>query len=252
MKSAPLAWFGCRNEVVNSMPVRFDRIYVQFGKLKKKLRPWRTVADFGFIEGSPDDPVLLDDFGDAPDDGGLIVGLTVERLKREVKFGIPGSAVAMRNGIVLADDDLVVPGDVIEFVKKRKRRKTAAGQPLPLSETQGVPHTVQSEPQETTVAANYDPAKFVVSRQDLAVHYRGKTCELGNTKMFELLERLKRCPKDYISYDTLKQDVWKDDLVEDKTVQKQVSLLRAALLKDDIGGVIIDGKQKGHYTLRLT
>ena len=219
------------------MIVRFDPIYVQCGKLKQKFRPWRTTADFAFIEASPDDPLRLDDFGE-DSDGGLIVGLTVERLKREVKFAVPGSAVAMRNGVALADGDLVVPGDVIEFVRHRASEKSR----------ESLHQEAADEPASDSDI--HDDTKLVLS--NFSVKYKGQECFLGNHKPFAILERLNRTPKDFVSLETLRQDIWGViDLVDDETIQKHVSNLRKKLEKAGVDGIVIDGEQRGHYRLVL-
>lgn len=112
----------------------YDPICVQYGTLKKELYPYETLADISFSGQSVDDCVRI---YVCPDEW-TQVGLTVERLRRKVTFantrGIPNSATAFRNGVPLGNDDQVLPGNVIEFVRRRelaarrraKRSKTAS------------------------------------------------------------------------------------------------------------------------------
>jgi hypothetical protein len=100
----------------------YPLIYVQFGSRKQKLRPWRTVPDAGLLQGSPHAGVQIKDFGKASD-GRRIVGITVNRLRKEVQFPIPGSAMASRNGATLSDNDIVVPGDLIELFSQGEAKK---------------------------------------------------------------------------------------------------------------------------------
>lgn len=113
-------------------------------------------------------------------------------------------------------------------------------------------------PEDETPAADEDEplgqeqAKPVVDGDTFSVSYRGKSCQLRNTKEFALFERLNRRPGQYFSNDTLIQDVWGDALVERNTVQRTVSNLRQKLSEAGFEGIEIDGTtNRGHYALIL-
>src|SRR4051794_35416384 len=59
--------------------------------------------------------------------------------------------------------------------------------------------TLVSRPVETAI---------YVDRDRLQVEFRGRTCVLGNTLPFKLLERLARRPNTYVTHEELLYDVW--------------------------------------------
>jgi 7-cyano-7-deazaguanine synthase in queuosine biosynthesis len=77
----------------------------------------------------------------------------------------------------------------------------------------------------------------------------GKSCFLGNTMEYRLLERLNRRPGDYISVNQLRDDVWQNPSTEKNTVQRTVSNLRRKLESAGMSAIKIDGSQKDHYRL---
>lgn len=87
----------------------FDPIYVQLGTLKQKLHPYETLDDLSFLINGT---ICIDDCVQ-------IVDLTLDHLKKALRFGIPRSAIAIRNDVPLADDELIQPGDVVEFVEEQ-------------------------------------------------------------------------------------------------------------------------------------
>jgi hypothetical protein len=219
-----------------------DAIYVQYGTLKQKLRPWGTKDDLDFLINlgvAPDDCIKID-LSVCSDDN-VQVGLTVERLKRELKFGIPGTATAFRNGLPLGNDAQVLPGDVIEFVRRRASKKMRS----PLQ---------QKAPSDAALAhedEDHDDSKLVLS--GFTARFKGQKCFLGNTKPFALLVRLNRRPGWYVSVPELKEDICGvDSPVNDNTIQKHASDLRTQLRNAGMDGIEIDGKVKGHYRLVLT
>ena len=93
--------------------------------------------------------------------------------------------------------------------------------------------------------------KFDNQPNTFTVSYKGKSCFLGNKTMFHLLVRLNQSPSTPVSYHTLAQDVWGDDLTTDWTIQKQANLLKKKLRAEGLQGVEINGSVKGHYSLIL-
>jgi DNA-binding response OmpR family regulator len=92
----------------------------------------------------------------------------------------------------------------------------------------------------------------LLDRQLLSVVYAGKRCFLGNTLPFKLLERLARCPNQYVSNEQLLDDVW-DRLVTRMAIRSVVKVLRSRLREAGLGRVAdaIDGHVTGHYALML-
>ncbi len=127
-------------------------------------------------------------------------------------------------------------------------------QPPIAGETSDAPSSVVAPDEQhgqgtsPTTAAN----KLLVDRDTFSASYRGKTCPLGNTNEFILLERLARRPGVYVSISSLIDDVWHDENTEKNTVQRTVSNLRSKLADEFGTGVQIDGSQKGHYALILS
>jgi hypothetical protein len=89
------------------MPTIYDPIYVQFRTLKQELRPYETVADISFLING----------GMSVSSCVQVAGLNVKRLRRVVRLGISRHALAVRDGLPLAESDEVLPGDMLEFVE---------------------------------------------------------------------------------------------------------------------------------------
>jgi len=109
-----------------------------------------------------------------------------------------------------------------------------------------------SEKPKDDKQASEDALTFTVDKDTFTVSYRGKRLFLGNVREFWLLERLNRCPGNYLNTITLMEDVWNDIDAEKSTVQKTVSNLRKKLKKAGFEGVVIDGEQADHYALKLS
>ena len=86
-----------------------------------------------------------------------------------------------------------------------------------------------------------DPALF-------EARFRGKSCRLGNTLEFRLLERLNQQPNRYVSHNDLSNDVWGDDQTTKNSIQRVVCNVRRKLGGDGLA-VRIDGSQRLHYRL---
>jgi len=128
--------------------------------------------------------------------------------------------------------------------------------PPPIGDSSAISDVVRPSTPQPVVAEDEvlpSPApvsnKLVMSRDTFTASYRGKTCELGFTKEFELLERLNQTPGIYIPVARLIDDVWKDDNTEKGTVQTTVKHLRRKIKK--LNGIEI-GSIKDHYKLILT
>ena len=90
-----------------------------------------------------------------------------------------------------------------------------------------------------------------VNRGMLSVLWKGRTCYLGYTLPFRLIERLAQRPGHYLRVDRLADDLW-DGPRAASTVRSAVSDLRAKLVAAGMRDLasMIDGSNPGHYGLR--
>ena len=90
----------------------------------------------------------------------------------------------------------------------------------------------------------------IVDVATFSVHWDGKTCVLGNTLPFRLLERLGRRPNQFIHCDQLLDDVWQC-LRSREAIRSVVKVLKQKLVQagmDDLAASI-NGNQPHHYGL---
>ncbi len=99
------------------------------------------------------------------------------------------------------------------------------------------------------VAQENDPAAFVVDQDRFEVRCGPARCFLGNTKEFHLLVRLFQARAQFLSIQTLRTDVWRDDDTEKSTIQRTVSNVRRKLRNEKFENVEIDGSQRDYYRL---
>jgi DNA-binding winged helix-turn-helix (wHTH) protein len=92
---------------------------------------------------------------------------------------------------------------------------------------------------------------LIIDRSKFTVSYKGRSCFLGNSKPFQLLERLSEARGNYLSLGELIQDVWKGKHISNEAVQRQASILRCSLKAAGIEDIVIDGSQPDHYRLIL-
>jgi DNA-binding response OmpR family regulator len=64
-----------------------------------------------------------------------------------------------------------------------------------------------------------DPAALyqqpIINSASMTVTWQGRTCRLGSTILFRLMERLARRPNQYVPYDRLMRDVWEGSRSDD-------------------------------------
>jgi hypothetical protein len=90
----------------------------------------------------------------------------------------------------------------------------------------------------------------MVDLATFSVHWDGKTCVLGNTLPFRLLERLGRRPNQFIHCDQLLDEVWQG-LRSREAIRSVVKVLKQKLVQagmDDLAASI-NGNQPYHYGL---
>ena len=69
----------------------------------------------------------------------------------------------------------------------------------------------------------------LLDESTLSVSWKGKALHLGNTLAFRLLERLARCPNQYVTHLDLLRDVWEDEFTATATIRSLVRQLRRKL-----------------------
>jgi DNA-binding response OmpR family regulator len=94
-----------------------------------------------------------------------------------------------------------------------------------------------------------NPPGLVFDDERFEVLLAGKPCPLGNSYEYAVLKRLSRRPGAFVSVDSLRTDVWRDDDTEKNTIQRTICNLRRKLRDAGLSGVTIDGRQRGHYRL---
>lgn len=92
----------------------------------------------------------------------------------------------------------------------------------------------------------------ILDRMTFCVHWGGRTCRLGNTLSFKLLERLARRPNQFVHCEVLLQDVW-EGCRSREAVRSVVKMLRQKLNAARMEGLAeaIDGSTAHHYGLML-
>jgi len=89
-------------------------------------------------------------------------------------------------------------------------------------------------------------------RATFCVHWANRTCHLGNTMAFKLLERLARRPNQLVPCDALLEELW-DRYASRDAVRSAVKVLRNKLNAAGMGDLAkaIDGSTSHHYGLIL-
>jgi DNA-binding response OmpR family regulator len=92
----------------------------------------------------------------------------------------------------------------------------------------------------------------ILDQSTLCVMWKGKSLHLGHTRAFGLLDRLSRCPNQYVTHLDLLHDVWDDDSLADATIRSVVRHLRRRLRDAGMEGLAaaIRG-HNGRYILVL-
>ncbi len=68
-----------------------------------------------------------------------------------------------------------------------------------------------------------------VDHSTLSVLWGGRTCQLGYTVLFKLVDRLSRRPNQFVTFDQLLRDVWDGDFRSPDTIRSAVRNLRQRL-----------------------
>ena len=97
------------------------------------------------------------------------------------------------------------------------------------------------------------PAILQVDRETFAIRSGTKTCHLGHTILFRVMDVLVRHPDQYVSREQLLDLAWQGTRA-DSTVRSAIGELRARLVEAGLPEVAaaIEGQNPGHYCLRVT
>ena len=95
-----------------------------------------------------------------------------------------------------------------------------------------------------------EPGAPVVDVATHSIHYRGRTCPLGNSIRFHLFARLARDPGHDVSYSDLEDGVW-GRRISTPAIQSMTSTLRSDLRSAGMGDLAdaIVGKSREHLKL---
>ena len=110
-----------------------------------------------------------------------------------------------------------------------------------------------AQPQIHAAISQTSPSdRPVIDRAMLSVLFQGRSCFLGNTLPFRLLDRLLRRPNQFVSYEQLQDDVW-NSMPSPESIRSVVKELRRKLRCAGMDGLAnaIDGKVARHYSLTL-
>jgi DNA-binding response OmpR family regulator len=91
-----------------------------------------------------------------------------------------------------------------------------------------------------------------LDRTTFSVRWEGRSCYLGHSTAFRLLERLARRPNEYVSVDRLLDELWSGPRSY-STLRSTVCRLKSRLRHAGMGDLaqLIDGRVYGHYALLL-
>ena len=101
-------------------------------------------------------------------------------------------------------------------------------------------------------SGNGSARPLITDRGDFSVRWGNRTCHLGNTLGFKVLERLAQRPRLYLDYGTLLDSFW-DRHTSPEAVRSAVKILRRKLRAAGMGDLAkaIDGSNAHHYGLKL-
>ena len=95
-------------------------------------------------------------------------------------------------------------------------------------------------------------AKPIIDSAAKTVTWRGRSCKLGSTNLFRLMERLARRPSWQFSYSKLINEVWDGQCRSDETIRSTVRHLKVRLKRAGMGGLAkAIRSDKRHYYLDL-
>ncbi len=206
-----------------------------------------------------------------------LAGQTVRSIARSLRdaFNIPEDAQAFVGGTEVNRDHVVSDGDTVEFVRTFGRKGglhdfwsvqeitallgSTAVHDMAEMEIVPVSQTVFTSQQVNEYLGQLGNRQIPErNRKSIIVDFESMTLTcldqgpyaIDKTMRFRLLNRLAVRPNFYVHIDTLKRDVWKDELVDDETVNRTARRLRETLKKMQIEGVELK-TSNGNWALTL-
>jgi len=117
------------------------------------------------------------------------------------------------------------------------------------------PSDASEGPARSTADVDGKPEDLVnrptADRDTFCFLYGSGCCYLGNSMEFRLIERLCQRPGFFVGHAVLIEDVWDGYPAHKNTIAKTASNLRRKLIAAGVSGIMIDGKNKGNYVLRV-
>lgn len=201
-----------------------------------------------------------------------LAGKTVRTISKSLRdaFNIPEDAQALVGGTEVSGDHVVANGETVEFVRTFGRKgglhdfwserevtelfgasaiaDMADMEIRPVSERVFTSQQLNeyllrlTKPNETKP----QPSPLVVDLSSMMLTYCGQApVEIEGSLVFRLLNRLNVRPRHYVRLDTLKRDVWKDESVDDETVNRTARRLRQKLKEMHVQGVQLKTQNGG-------
>lgn len=199
-------------------------------------------------------------------------GKNVSQIRRYLKhaFNIPDDAQAFVGGTEVSGDHIVDDGGTVEFVRTLGRKSglhdfwserevtelfgasaihdMAEMEIRPVNESVFTSQQLNgyllrlAKPNETKP----QPSPLVVDFSSMTLTYCDQApIEIEGSLIFRLLNRLNVRPRHYVRLETLKRDVWKDELVDDETVNRTARRLRQKLEEMQVQGVQLKTQNGG-------
>jgi hypothetical protein len=201
-----------------------------------------------------------------------LAGQTVRSIARSLRdaFNIPEDAQAFVGGTEVNRDHVVSDGDTVEFVRTFGRKSglhdfwserevtelfgASAIHDMAEMELHPVSELVFTSQQLNDYLLRLTkpkekkprPSPLVVDLSSMTLTYCDRSpIEIDGTIVFRLLNRLNLRPRHYVRLDTLKRDVWKDEFVDDKTVNRTARRLRQKLEEMQVQGLTLKTQNGG-------
>lgn len=201
-----------------------------------------------------------------------VAGKTVRSIAKSLRnaFNIPEGAQSFIGGTEVSGDHIVADGDTVEFVHTFGRKGglhdfwserevtelfgVSAVQDMAEMEIRPVNESVFTSQQLNDYLLRLTkpkekkprPSPLVVDLSSMTLTYCDQSpIEIDGTIVFRLLNRLNLRPRHYVRLDTLKRDVWKDEFVDDKTVNRTARRLRQKLEEMQVQGVRLKTQNGG-------
>jgi hypothetical protein len=201
-----------------------------------------------------------------------LAGQTIRSIAKSLRdaFNIPADALALIGGAEVSGDHVVANGETVEFVRTFGRKGglhdfwserevtelfgASAIQDMADMEIRPVNESVFTSQQLNNYLLRLtepkekkpQPSPLVVDFSSMTLTYCDQApIEIEHSLIFRLLNRLNVRPRHYVRLDTLKRDVWKDELVDDETVNRTARRLRKKLEEMQVQGVQLKTQNGG-------